>query len=54
MVTHYDRGERDCPNCGGKHIQKRGTGINKKTKYQRLSCMDCGSWFKGDNITLDK
>lgn len=42
----------DCPNCGSSHIQSRGYGINSKTKYQRLTCMECGSWFKGENIKI--
>lgn len=45
------QGRKDnCPNCGSDHIQSRGYGINLKTKYRRLTCMECGSWFKGENI----
>jgi len=39
-----------CPNCGSHTIQKRGFGINSKSKYQRLHCQDCSAWFKGENI----
>ncbi len=36
-----------CPSCGGIHLQKRGTLVNKVTKRQRYQCMDCRSWFSG-------
>ena len=39
-----------CPNCGSHTIQKRGFGLNSKSKYQRLHCQDCSAWFKGENI----
>lgn len=39
-----------CPNCGSNKIQRRGYGINKTTKYERLHCQDCGAWSKGSNI----
>jgi len=39
-----------CPNCGSHAIQKRGFGINSKSKYQRLQCQLCSCWFKGENI----
>lgn len=35
-----------CPACGGK-LQKRGLGINKTTKYQRLQCTNCKAWSQG-------
>lgn len=42
----------NCPNCGSTHIQSRGFGINTTSKYHRLNCQDCGSWFKGKNIKI--
>lgn len=36
-----------CPHCGGNHIQKRGTLVNRVTKRQRFACRDCGTWFSG-------
>lgn len=33
-----------CRNCGSKHLQKRGTIVNRLTKRQRYFCVDCGSW----------
>lgn len=41
---------RTCRNCGGSNIQKRGFGVNTKTRYQRIQCTDCGAWDKGENI----
>ncbi len=41
------RGEIEaCPNCGSNHVQKRGFGFNASSKYQRIQCMNCGSWKK--------
>ena len=37
-----------CPNCGGKHLQKRGTMKTTTRSYQRYQCQDCGSWSKGN------
>ena len=42
-VVNESRGS--CTNCGSTHLQKRG-----KKMYQRLQCMDCGAWNKGDMI----
>ena len=39
-----------CPFCQSFKIQKRGVGINKTTRYQRLQCQSCSAWFKGTNI----
>ena len=36
-----------CPNCGGKHHQKRGYAITASAKYQRFQCQGCGNWFRG-------
>lgn len=36
-----------CPNCSSKHIQKRGVGVTRVSKYQRFQCQDCGAWSKG-------
>lgn len=35
-----------CPNCGGKHLQKRGTALTTSLTYQRWQCGDCGSWSR--------
>ena len=36
-----------CPNCGGKHHQKRGYAVTTNAKYQRFQCQGCGNWFRG-------
>ena len=38
--------EHVCPNCGGKHLQKRGTSITTTLSYRRWQCMGCGSWSR--------
>lgn len=35
-----------CPNCGGTHLQKRGTAITTTLSYQRWQCKGCGSWSR--------
>lgn len=35
-----------CPNCGGTHLQKRGTAITTTLSYQRWQCRDCGAWSR--------
>lgn len=38
-----------CPNCGGSHIQSRGTSVTNTGVYQRFQCQNpqCGAWFRG-------
>lgn len=33
-----------CPNCGSKHLHKRGYAYTKVNKYQRVQCVECGAW----------
>jgi DNA polymerase elongation subunit (family B) len=35
-----------CPNCGGNHLQKRGTSLALTKVWQRVQCQDCGKWSK--------
>ena len=42
-----------CPNCGGKHLHKRGFTHTLASIYQRYRCADCGHWSK-DNKILNK
>lgn len=37
-----------CPNatCGSNNVIKRGYAFTASVKYQRLQCMDCGTWFQ--------
>lgn len=43
--TNADNGAA-CPNCGGHHLQKRGTHRTKVSTFQRYQCQDCGSWSR--------
>lgn len=38
--------EQVCPNCGGKHLHKRGTYSTNISTFQRFKCLDCGSWSR--------
>ena len=42
----FSDGVHVCPNCGGSHLQKRGTSYTISGKYQRYVCKDCGTWSR--------
>ena len=42
----YSEGSHVCPNCGGVHLQKRGTSYTISGRYQRYQCKECGSWSR--------
>jgi len=35
-----------CTNCGGSHINCKGSYRSKTLVYQRFQCQDCGTWLK--------
>lgn len=35
-----------CPNCGSKKYQQRGYAYSLVSKYARLQCLECYSWFR--------
>ena len=39
--------ENACHNCGGTHLQRRGTVKTMYSEYDRLYCVDCGKWLRG-------
>jgi hypothetical protein len=41
-------------NCGTTKIQKRGFHYTKVGKYQKFTCLSCGSWFTGKLNLLTK
>jgi DNA polymerase elongation subunit (family B)/predicted RNA-binding Zn-ribbon protein involved in translation (DUF1610 family) len=43
-----------CPNCGSKHVQKRGYSLTSVSKFQRYQCTDCGNWFRGNKNIRDR
>lgn len=43
----YQEDKQVCPNCGGKHFQRRGFAYTTAYKYPRFRCKDCGTWFRG-------
>jgi uncharacterized protein YprB with RNaseH-like and TPR domain/predicted RNA-binding Zn-ribbon protein involved in translation (DUF1610 family) len=38
---------RNCPNCGGSRIERRGHSITRTGTRQRFQCRDCGAWSSG-------
>lgn len=47
MPHPVSSGPDSCHNCGGTHLQKRGTIKTLYSEYDRLSCVDCGKWLRG-------
>lgn len=43
-----------CPNCGGHHLQSRGTYTTKTQRYQRFCCSDCGTWTRSRHTEVGK
>ena len=43
-------GAEVCTNCGGKHLQRRGTARNAAGTYPRFQCGSCGSWMRGSVV----
>ena len=35
-----------CPECGGKHLQRRGVARTTTQQYRRYQCVDCGTWSR--------
>lgn len=35
-----------CTNCGSRHLQSNGLRRTAVSVYQRLQCMDCGTWVR--------
>lgn len=40
--------EEVCPECGGRHYQKRGTKLVNMLRYPQFQCNDCGHWFRSN------
>lgn len=45
----YTEGQLVCPNCGSKHVQKRGFAYTALLKFQRYQCNKCGNWFRSNS-----
>lgn len=44
----YGDNKEVCPNCGGTHLQRRGSRVAKLLKYPQYQCQDCGKWFRSN------
>lgn len=44
----YGDNKEVCPNCGGQHLQRRGTRVVRLLKYPQFQCQDCGTWFRSN------
>jgi len=40
-----------CRNCGGTHLQSRGTSKTLQGEYPRFQCVTCGTWMRGPQRT---
>lgn len=46
-----DQDDPTCPNCGSKHVQKRGIEYPARVNaYQRYKCMECGANARGRDV----
>ena len=41
-----------CPKCQVGTLQKRGFGLTRTGRYQRLQCQNCGSWSRNQHEKL--
>lgn len=51
ITNHPNHGVVDgeegvCPNCGSKHLTRRGYSFTLAGKYQRFQCQECGTWSR--------
>lgn len=51
---YMDEKDMVCPNCGSKHLQKRGFHYTNTMTYQRYRCNDCGAWSRSRVTDLAK
>jgi uncharacterized protein YprB with RNaseH-like and TPR domain len=49
-IPRFHKDKKVCPRCQGEHYQSRGKWKYITGDYQRLQCMDCSHWYKGDKI----
>lgn len=51
LATHPNIGvtvdKQACHTCGSLKTQRRGYNYTKQSKYPRIHCTSCGSWFQG-------
>jgi len=47
-VGLYDGIEDGCVACGSTNLQSRGYAYTSMSSYQRLVCLDCGKWNRGN------
>ena len=45
-IALYGDGEVGCRKCGENNFQKRGTVATATGVYQRVLCLDCGTWSR--------
>lgn len=46
----YGKEKMVCKTCGSFCVQKRGVGVLRDKKYQRIQCQDCGRWGNGGMV----
>lgn len=47
LNVYDDDEDKRCPNCGSKHVERRGFRYTQTGKYSRYHCGDCGAWSRG-------
>lgn len=49
--------EEVCPNCESARFHRRGYAYTATSRYPRMQCQDCGTWFRGrhsDGVTATR
>lgn len=54
LGTYTDSTSPECPKCGSKKLQKRGSALTQNGRYPRFQCTDCGGWSRGKQTVLTK
>jgi DNA polymerase elongation subunit (family B) len=50
----YQQKDFACPNCGSRHLQKRGYNYTQVSRFQRWQCNDCHAWSQSRCSEKDK
>lgn len=54
LTVYQNMDEGKCPKCNSTKIRKEGFAYTDACKYQRYSCISCGSWHRGRKNLKEK
>lgn len=53
-ALYLDTDRPVCPNCGSKHVVKKGTETTLTMRYERFKCKPCGTPIRGRTSIVEK